>query len=215
MLNLTKFTMKKALTVLMSALVLFSCEKKSDESTLVLQPGPDDGIDAVVWNISPDMTYPHYPELNSLAWTYQLTPCFMWGFLKFDLSEISSDKNINRAELYLYGFESTNNGASSSLTGANHSILCRITESWEPETVSWSNQPSFVTTNAVLIDSCNTIENYVIDVTEHVRDMVQNPSANYGWILKQQNEAFYRKMIFASSDHENEALRPKLVIEID
>jgi hypothetical protein len=207
--------MKKALTILISVFVLIACEKKSEESTLVLQPGPDDGIDAVVWNINPDMTYPGYPELNSLAWTYHTVPCFMWGFLKFDMSEISPDKTINRAELYLYGIESENNGASESLTGANHSILCRITESWEPETVSWSNQPSFVATGAVVIDSCNTVENYVIDVTEHVRDMVQNPSANYGWMLKLQNEGFYRKMIFASSNHENEALRPKLVIEIE
>lgn len=206
--------MNKLLITLISATVLFSCEKSKDK-TVFLQPGPDDGIDAVVWNIAPEMTYPHYPELNSLAWTYHSNPCFMWGYIKFDLSDISPDKNLSRAVLYLSGCESASNGSSESLTGANYSVLCRITESWEPETVSWSNQPSFETTGAVLIDSCNTIENYAIDVTAHVREMIQNPAANFGWILKQQNETYYRKMVFASSDHEDEALRPKLVIEME
>lgn len=182
---------------------------------MVLQPGPDEGFDAIVWNISPDQNYTHFPEFNSLAWTYQSIPCFIRGYIKFDLASISTDKNISRAQLYLFGIESTAHGMHESLTGANHSVLCRVSEPWQEETLSWSNMPSFDLSGAVLLDSCNTLKDYVIDVTNHVRDMVENPDENFGWIIKQQNEVYYRKMIFASSDHENEAVRPKLVIEME
>lgn len=206
--------MKHTLSILFTTLVFISCEKNSTD-TMLLQPGPDEGFDAIVWNIAPDQTYANFPEFNSLAWTYETAPCYMRGYIKFDLSGISTDRTIKNAELHLFGIQSEAHGSHQSLTGPNYSVLCRITESWDDETLTWSNMPTFDDDDATLLDSCNSIQDFVIDVTDHVADMVQNPEENFGWVLKQENEAFYRKMIFASSNYENEALRPKLVIEME
>ena len=40
--------------------------------------------------------------------------------------------------------------------------------------------------------------------------MIVDPSAGYGFLLKLLEESYYRIMVFASSDHPNAALHPKL-----
>jgi hypothetical protein len=58
----------------------------------------------------------------------------------------------------------------------------------------------------------NPHQDYVMDVTSMVQDMVTNPSSNYGFMLQLINEQYYRCMLFASSDHANANLHPKLEI---
>jgi hypothetical protein len=69
-----------------------------------------------------------------------------------------------------------------------------------------------MTNAATLPQDVNPNEDYVIDVTAMVQGMVTNPSSNYGFMLQLITEQYYRILVFASSDHPNAALHPKLEI---
>lgn len=46
-------------------------------------------------------------------------------------------------------------------------------------------------------------------------DMLNDPANSFGFMLRQQNETYYRSLLFASSDMSNPLLRPKLTIVYD
>ena len=186
---------------------------KGGTRIIEIQSGPEDGIDALIWNLSPDIPRPNNKENTAVAWTYSGVLTIARSLLKFDLSMLDSNTNILHADLFMYGIVSTGNGANKSLNGANYTLLCQITSPWEENTVTWNNQPTFNTSDAVVIDSCVKLTDYVLDVTEHVQKMIENPSENYGWMLVMQTEEYYRRMTFSSSDHDIASTRPKLIIQ--
>jgi hypothetical protein len=51
-----------------------------------------------------------------------------------------------------------------------------------------------------------------MDVTNLIQDVMADPSNSFGFLLKLKNETPYRLLAFASSDHPNESLHPKLEI---
>ncbi|MBN2612895.1 MAG: DNRLRE domain-containing protein [Bacteroidales bacterium] len=185
---------------------------KNASNIIELQPGPEDGIDALIWNLSPNVPRPFYKEISSVTWTYEGSYSVQRSLLKFDLQFIDTNTVISQASLHLYGITSTGNGTSESLTGPNTSLLCKVTSYWDENTVTWNNQPSFNLTDAVLLDSCNGITDFTIDVTKQVQNMISNPLDNYGWILVLVTEEYHRRMILGSSDNDSASLRPKLVI---
>lgn len=205
----------KRISVLLTLFVIltqFSCEKNKEEKNLVFQPGPEDGNDALIWNLSPSIPRGNSVEFSACTWTNLGRLTILRSLIKFDLSSLHTP--ISEAKLYLYGYMSTSNGPSESLTQPNFSLLSRVTSAWDEQTVTWNNQPSFDLSDAIMLDSCNTITDYEIDVTAHVNQFIQEPSQNYGWILTMVDEVnWYQRIIFASSDNENPALRPKLVLK--
>ena len=65
----------------------------------------------------------------------------------------------------------------------------------------------------LLQESISPSEDYLnIDVTELIRDMVSNPSTNFGFIIMNRIENIYRSMNFASSNCSIIDKRPKLDI---
>jgi hypothetical protein len=135
--------------------------------------------------------------------------------LGFDLSFIPANAVIQNANLSLYAWDRTDGmGQHQALSGPNGFWLQRITSSWDEASVTWNHQPTVTTTNqAVLPESVSPTQDYTnIDVTAMVQDMVQNPSAGYGMLLRLQDEAYYRRVNFCSSDHPNPGLRPRLAV---
>ncbi|MCX6897030.1 MAG: DNRLRE domain-containing protein [Verrucomicrobia bacterium] len=102
-----------------------------------------------------------------------------------------------------------------SLSGSNAALLQRITGAWNDTTVTWNNQPATTNVNEVpLLQSTNPNQDYLnIDVTSMVMDMIQYPSSSYGFMIKLQNENYFRSMIFASSNHPDCNKHPKLEIK--
>jgi hypothetical protein len=97
----------------------------------------------------------------------------------------------------------------------NRSKIRRITTPWDPNTVTWNNQPSTTKVNqAFLPSSHNDAQDYPhIDVTGLIQDMVDDPSASYGLIIQMSDEVnHYKSLIFGSCLHSDESLRPKLVV---
>lgn len=181
---------------------------------LTLQPNDADGKDNLLSDNMPDNSQGNSTELNAGAWTIFGSPVKIRGLLGFDLSSIPSGAAIQSATLTLYNNPNSQNGYGngqhSHVSGSNESVLQRITSSWD-ENTTWNNQPSSTSTNQViLLEDTDPYQDYVLDVKQMVQDMIVDPSAGYGFLLKLLEESYYRIMVFASSDHPNAALHPKL-----
>ena len=133
--------------------------------------------------------------------------------IDFDLSSIPSGVTIKSANLYLYGVDNVSNGKHSQLSGSNESYLQRVTSSWDEMTVTWNKQPPTTAIEQVYIPANDTdMQDYTIDVTSHIQDMINNPETDYGFMIKVLTEDNYRALIFGSSDNPIVSKRPKLLI---
>ncbi len=97
-------------------------------------------------------------------------------------------------------------------SGSNDAVLQRIISPWT-EDVAWSNQPTTTSSNEVTLAQ-DTISNqdYILDVTSLLQDIIADPNNSFGFLLKLNTETPYRLLAFASSDHPNTSLHPKLEI---
>jgi len=184
------------------------------QTTLVLQPGQQIGKDAYLRSLSPNTNYGSHPDYSAHAWTNRGRPVTVRGIVEFDLSALPPQTTIISATLFLYSYESRNNGHHSTRSGSNAATISRVTSPWAESTVTWNNQPATTTQNRVgLPATTSSIQDYVVDVTAMVQDMVNDPANSYGFLFRLRNESYYRKMLFASSDNPDASLHPKLVIE--
>lgn len=190
-------------------------------NSLVLQPGPDEGIDAFIeqWPLNnySNRNFGTHPEFQASAWTAQGIPCTVRNLINFDLTSIPAGSAVTNAKLYLYSVSNTVNGPGhSTLSGPNECVIQRVTDSWDELTVSWNTQPTTTTENQVYVETSNYyLQDYEINVTDLIQDIIDNPSSDYGLMLRLLNETYYRRMLFASSDYDVAEKRPKIVIEFE
>ena len=176
------------------------------------------GIDAMVSSCVPcgydTMNSGKSPEIDAIAWTNQGNISNARSLLYWNLSAIPTNAIISGADISLFTWNSPSNGQHSPLTGPNDAYLNRVTSAWDEYTVDWNSMPSVSTVNqAYLPASTSVTQDYLdIDVTAMVQDMVANPASNFGFMLQLVDETFYRKLIFASSDHADPAKHPLLEI---
>lgn len=154
-------------------------------------------------------------SLEADAWTAGGNTYNLRGLVKFDLSSIPTNATIKSATLYLYSDPKPNTGnqVDANFGTANGLYLQQVTSSWAINTVGWFNQPSVSTGNQVVIPHTSQSKlDLMLDVTAHVASMVNN-NANYGWLLRLQNEVTYNSRIFVSSRNTTYPdKRPKLVV---
>jgi hypothetical protein len=184
--------------------------------TLTLQPNASLGKDAFISSNVPNGGQGTSPEFNAAAWTIFGSPLAIRGLIDFDLSSLPAGATIQSATLTLYNNPNSQNGNANgqhvNSSGSNESVLQRITSPWT-EDVAWSNQPTTTTQNEVtLLQNTNPNQNYVLDVKNLVEDIIANPSNGFGFLLKLKTETPFRLLAFASSDHPNPLLHPKLQI---
>jgi len=211
------------------SLVVSAVESK----TLTLQPGPNDGQDAIVTYRegdanSPNGNYANWDFLAYSRWTYTAEGFGQGGsrtFIKFTgLSAIPQNAVITSAKLYLYGipvnsttFHPGNSHYPGSPYGSNPENtgwVKRVTANWDESTITWNNKPATTNTDQVVIPGTAAQWNYnlpELDVTELVKTMVST-NTNYGFNLLLQNEEIYRSVLLASSDNADPGRRPKLVV---
>jgi hypothetical protein len=171
--------------------------------------------DACIVSNQPNVNFGSSTELNSLAWydDNTSTTYVMRSLLNFDLSSIPSDANIGSAKLSLYYYPNASSGNDQQYGFFNESLVQRVTSSWNENTVTWNNQPTFTETNqAILHTSTSPTQNYTdINVTELIKDIRSNPGSA-GIIVHLTVEQAFQELLFASRQHPNAALRPKLDI---
>jgi hypothetical protein len=182
--------------------------------SITLQPDSSAGKDVILDSYAPTTNYAAFPEFNAAAWTYQGDPIVQRGLIDFDLSALPQKAKINSAFLTLYfNPTSSNNVGHSQLSGSNASVLQRVTDIWNEFSVNWDNQPRTTTQNEIILPADTHFrQNYTVDVTALLQDMVDDTAGSFGFMLKLQSEIYYRILIFASSDHPDTTLHPKLVI---
>lgn len=189
----------------------------SGQTTLTLQPGASQGQDALLHGLSSEVNvnYGSNAQFASVAWTFNGTPGVVRSAIKFDLSSIPTGARIDSAFLSLFAWDSVSGfGQHSTRSGSNAGWLQRITSDWDESTVTWNTAPTFSTQNQVALPaSSSPTEDYLkIDVLSLVQDMVDDPSTSFGFMMSLQDETVFRLLNFASSNHADSSLHPKLVI---
>ena len=193
------------LVLLVSSFTVFA------QTTIVLQPGPDDGKDARIFNLDGGTNFGEDPDFIAPTWLYGKEPGTMRSLIQFDLSAIPNGAGIVDARLSLYYNDvSTTPGQAP----PNASYLRRIREDWDENTVRWVDFPSYTTENEVLLQESSTSDqDYTnINVAALIRDMLQDPGHSYGFMFMGANETPSGAMKFWSSDAPDPAVRPKLEI---
>ena len=186
--------------------------------TLTLQPANNPAEAVIFGNSTIDETGTDTKEIGAEAWTKYGDPVALRGIFKFDLSSIPPTSVIKNAKLSLYSHPAPTNGHHNDEVRANYGsnntmLIQKVTETWNPGTLTFNNQPSSASTNQVVIPSTNQtfLDLVDIDVTQLVKDMTGS-NANYGFFLRLQNEVYYNSRIFATSKYSDAARHPKLVI---
>jgi hypothetical protein len=192
----------------------------SQQAKQVLQPDSICGKDALVWNApgfsNGTTNYGAYEAMGAHAWTNQGTPDTARSLLQFDLSTIPVGSVITYAYLSLFNNPTTAyaQGQHSTLSGPNDLFIQRIISPWMENSVTWFSQPVATSQNEVSVASSTSAhQDYPsINVTALVQDMVDNPLTSFGFMIRLQDEGYYRAMVFATSDYTDPAKRPMLVI---
>jgi len=156
----------------------------------------------------------HFSSFWQPAWT-GIGENGGYSLMQFDLSSIPSGTLINSAMLSLTAF---GDGFTPYLpdghAGANACWLQRITEEWDEYEATWNTKPAMTATGQIEVSaSIDPYENYTIDITTFIQEMVDDPASNFGFALKLQNESPTRGLMFHSSDAAVETNWPKLTVD--
>ena len=195
---------------LLSLLFIFTIISCRHARTLTLHP--EKGEDTYVHQYNPDKNLNWDNKIAVMAWTFHGTPGNCRGLIRFDLSAIPAKAIVSKAELYLYHVtDQGNNPPHSTLSGSNEGFVMQVSSPWQADSVTWNNQPSVIAENQVVIPASTAdTQDYILDVTAMVSNMVK--ADNYGFMIRLQHENFYRALMFASSNHKNQALHPVLKV---
>jgi hypothetical protein len=194
--------------------------------TLVLQPGPDEGQNCIVngSSIYAALNNNGNPDINASTWSYAA----MGGtngsgrtFIKFiGLDGMPDSAIILSAKLSLFGISvgTANPQGNSGYPGSPNAVdnqcwLKRVTQDWNPDSITWNNAPPTTDANEVAIAASTSQWNYDatnIDVTSLVNDMLDNQ--NFGFVMELQTEQVYRSLSFASCKVSDSTKWPKLVV---
>ncbi|WP_179223113.1 DNRLRE domain-containing protein [Pontibacter ummariensis] len=160
----------------------------------------------------------YYNQARNLAsaWTSSGYTTFWRTLFKFNLNSIPSGAVVQSATLYLYSDPTAtgNSGTTNNqLSGSNAIYFEKVTGNWGETSVTWNTQPATTTSGRIWQQpSTSTTENIQVNITSFVQEWVNSPSANYGMRMALENEQYYRGRSYASEEHTNTAIRPKLII---
>jgi hypothetical protein len=190
-------------------------------NVLELQPGPDDGKDAMISNLEPERNFGDYKYFEATFLTEPVLTVMRSNrsLIYFAMDSLPKSAVIQKVILRLtydlpVPFDSTyiirdpNTGVE--FFGA---VLQQITEPWDEHKVTWNTEPKTTEFNQVFIYpfilNTNRIE---VDVT----GLFVNPGAsmlpNYGMLFRLWPRDEFPGFRFASSDYAEADMRPKLII---
>ncbi|MBD3637580.1 MAG: DNRLRE domain-containing protein [Crocinitomicaceae bacterium] len=204
--------MNSKLTLFISLLIISSV---AFDQSLILQPDAVDGKDAMIYDSYPDNNFGTYPNIQTEAWTTGGSAFLSRSFIGFSLAGLPANSTVTSAKLSLFYGPQGDGDPHSTLSGSNASIIERILDNWGENTVTWNNQPTTTPTNSVtLLASTSNTQDYInIDITSMVLDEIGEGGNEVGLMIRLETEAYYRRMVFGSSDNPDTTIHPMLVIE--
>ncbi len=175
-------------------LLLFSTPSIALEEMVVLQPGPEEGIDTGIWNIFDDPDPGKSPGMFAVSNGEDL-PIRIWAFglVKFALPPGLNTENVISAQLELrvshvasYPPDTTKNEDTIGVKVNVH----RVSEPWEEISV-WSHLPlddypdsqALFNENVEAFDFATADAWMSFEVTDLVKEWVSDPSSNHGVLL--------------------------------
>lgn len=186
------------------------------DSITLIQPNNETGNDASVFSLPAKSVDNTDQSLVSMVWEQGHGWVIGRSFIGFDLSEINPNHTITYAELSLFHDSTSQVEGHIDNGGLNELVISRIIAEWNDIDLSWENQPLTTEDNQVLVTSSNiSNQDYLdINVTELVKDMSVIESS-FGFSIQLADETTHgydRNVVFASSNHSNSNLHPKLVV---
>jgi len=189
---------------------------------LILQPGPDEGKDAMVSNLEPDKNFGdhRYFEATFLSEPVLTVMRSNRSLIWFDRNALPKSAIIRKVTLQLF-YDIPIPFDSSYLTDTDPStgiawyggVLQQIVEPWEEYKVTWNTQPKTIEANQVFIPPFIRNVNFiVVDVTRLFVPLQEIAAPNYGMFFKLWPTEKFPGFRFASSDYEVTWMRPKLTI---
>jgi hypothetical protein len=189
---------------------------------LVLQPGPEEGKDAMVSNLDPNKNFGDYKYFEATFLSEPILTVMRSNrsLIQFALDQLPKAAVIKKVQLQLFydvplPWDSTvvigNNGAVDSIWyGA---VLQQITAPWEENSVTWNSQPATTEANQVYLSPFVRNVNYIeVDVTQLFISSNTAIPATYGMLFKLYPTEKFPGFRFASSDYPEPSMRPKLTI---
>ena len=194
--------------------------------TLVLQPGPEDGKDAMITNLEPDTNFGDYKyfEATYLSESPLTVMRSNRSLIWFDMNQVPKSAIIKKINLRLsydipVPWDSTafitNPGSLDSADVVWYgAVLQQIVDPWEEKEVTWNKQPASLTENQVYVSPFIRNVNFIdIDVTQLFYPSDSSTVAtNHGMLFKLHPTEMFPGFRFASSDYDVDYMRPKLTI---
>lgn len=185
-------------------LILLSAKFGKSQNTIVLDASKDTYINTVI----ADQYQGQTQSFIAAAWTYNGSFGQGRSLMGFDLCPLPNNFVLVSATLTLHHDYSANH-AGHTTSGLNSGTFYKTTSYWD-ESTTWSTQPTFdlgVSSNLPASNSSN--QDYVIDVTGIVNSSIST-SNEVGFYFQLDDEQSYRSLVFASRDHPDSGIRPKL-----
>ncbi len=192
---------------------------------LVLQPGPEDGKDAMISNLEPDTNFGDhkYFEATFLSESPLTVMRSNRSLIWFDKNQLPKSAIIKRVFLRLsydlpVPWDTTLFITDPALSSTNiiwyGAVLQKVVEPWEEEKVTWNNSPLSIAENQIYISPFIRNVNFIdVDVTRlFVPSVSTSAVSGYGMLFKLYPTEMFPGFRFASSDYTVDYMRPRLTI---
>lgn len=187
--------------------------------TVELRPGVATGQDVFFWSYSgsADNGNAESSRFQISEWTRLPERTEQTQLLRFNLDILPDNAVITSANLSMYFDPDNTDGRGYGHYGdvPTDFYIQRVAEDWDVATVSWNNLPTIDTTGQLLLPGHTEIDQDYegIDVTAMVSRMAAGE--NFGFYFQMANDDLYQIIKFASSNHPDFTLRPKLKITFE
>ena len=191
-------------------------------SVLVLQPGPEEGKDAMISNLEPDKNFGGHKYFEATFLSEEMLTVMRSNrsMIFFSLNSLPKSAVIKNVTLRLsydvpIPFDSyylMNTGPSAGVVWYG-GVLQQIVEPWEENKVTWNTQPKSIEANQVFIPPFIRNVNFIdVDVTSLFVPIQEIAAPNHGMLFKLWPVARFPGFRFASSDFSEPVMRPRLTI---
>lgn len=202
--------------------VIFNLYENS-YNALVLQPGPDEGKDAMITDLNPGENFGDHPyfEASFLSEPELTVMRTKRSLMEFSLAGLPKSANIRKVELTL-SFENIiwdsiymDQINQDDFIMEQQLVLQQIVEAWEEYDVTWNNQPETIEANQVFIPLYDIFSSSsrTYDVTSLFVPFQEIAAPNHGMMLRFEDYRDYPGgWQFTSSDYEIPEMRPELTV---
>ena len=217
-----QFTARELLSTTKESPLLLKIPWGTQIRTLILQPAPENGKDAMISNLNPDMNFGNHKYFEATFLTEPVLTVMRSNrsLIFFNTDSLPKSAVITKVTLILtydLPIPFDNTFVTDTYPGPGilwyGGVLQQIIEPWEENKVTWNSQPVTIETNQVyiapFIRNTNTIQ---VDVTRLFVSASASVLPNYGMLFRLWPTDKFPGFRFASSDFAESKMRPRLTI---